>query len=71
MERHDTDVVSLIGGVLFMGLGLAFVLDALNGWSSNIAWVPPIVLIVLGVVGVVSTMSRQRAIPADAPRDPD
>jgi hypothetical protein len=54
--------VSLLGGLLFMGLGTAFLFDALNVWSADVTWVPPIVLIVLGLAGVLSTVGRQRPL---------
>jgi hypothetical protein len=59
MTRHRLDIVSLVGGLLFVGLGVAFLLDALDAWSADITWVPPIVLIVLGVAGVLSTVGRR------------
>jgi hypothetical protein len=59
MKRHSLDLVSLLGGALFLGLGTAFLLDALNIWSADITWVPPIVLIVLGLAGVLSTVARR------------
>jgi hypothetical protein len=59
MKRHALDLVSLLGGLLFVGLGVAFLLDSLNVWSADITWVPPIVLIVLGLAGVLSTFARR------------
>ncbi len=59
MKPHPLDVVSLLGGLLFVGLGGAFLLDATNVWSADITWVPPIVLIVLGLAGVLSTFARR------------
>jgi hypothetical protein len=76
MKRHPLDLFSLLGGLLFMGLGLAFLLDALNKWSTDITWVPPVVLIVLGLAGVLSTFGRRQAAatavaaPGDA-QDPN
>ena len=69
MERHPLDLVSLLGGLLFMGLGAAFLFDALNWWSADVTWVPPIVLIVLGLAGVLSTVGRPRPVEtvADTP----
>ena len=64
MKRHPLDLFSLLGGLLFMGLGTTFLLDALNKWSADITWVPPIVLIVLGLAGVLSAVDRQRAAPS-------
>ncbi|MDQ1520632.1 MAG: hypothetical protein QOI55_1705 [Actinomycetota bacterium] len=66
MNRHPLDIVSLLGGLLFVGLGGAFLLDALNTWSADLTWVPPIVLIVLGLAGVLSTVNRRIAVDRDA-----
>jgi hypothetical protein len=68
MKRHPLDLVSLLGGLLFMGLGVAFLLDALNRWSTDVTWVPPIVLVVLGLAGVLSTFGRRHALIAE-PQD--
>lgn len=70
MKRHPLDLFSLLGGLLFMGLGLAFLLDALNTWSTDITWVPPVVLIVLGLAGVLSTFGRRPGHALTAPIAP-
>jgi hypothetical protein len=69
MRRHDTDSLSLLGGLLFMGLGIAFLLDALDRWSADVTWIPPIVLIVLGLAGVLSTVGRRAPALPDGPAD--
>jgi hypothetical protein len=71
MKRHPLDVVSLLAGLLFTGLGIAFLLDALNAWSADITWVPPIVLIVFGLAGVLSTIGRHRGLPAPGTTEPE
>jgi hypothetical protein len=62
MNRHDLDWLSLFAGALFVGLGTTFLLNALGTWSADLAWVPPIVLIVCGLAGVVSTVARHNRI---------
>jgi flagellar biosynthesis protein FliQ len=66
MKRHALDLISLLGGLLFVGLGVAFLLDSLNIWSADITWVPPIVLIVLGLAGVLSTFARRAPAGEDS-----
>jgi hypothetical protein len=68
MNRHRLDVVSLLAGLLFLGLGTAFLLDALDAWSADVTWTPPIVLIVLGTAGVLAALGRSREA-ARAPVD--
>ena len=60
MNRHDVDFVSLTAGLLFLGVGTAFLLDALGKWSPDITWLPAIVFIVLGAGGLLATFARQR-----------
>jgi hypothetical protein len=62
MNRHELDWLSLLGGLLFLGLGALFLLDALGHWAASLAWVPPIVLIVFGAAGVLSTLARHRRL---------
>ena len=59
MKRHDLDVLSLVAGLLFLGLAVTFFLDATNVWSADVTWVPAIVLIALGIGGVLSTLRRR------------
>jgi hypothetical protein len=59
MKRHPLDVLALVAGMLFAGLGAVFLLDALNVFSADVSWIPPIVLIVLGFAGVLSTIGRR------------
>jgi hypothetical protein len=73
MKRHRLDLLSLVAGLLFAGLGTAFLLDALDQWSADLTWVPPIVLIVLGLGGVASTIDRHapRTATVEAPDNDD
>ncbi len=67
MKRHEIDLLALLSGLLFASVGVAFLLDATNVWSADIRWVPPIVLIVLGIGGVLSTVGRRAPIEPAAP----
>jgi cytochrome c-type biogenesis protein CcmH/NrfF len=67
MNRHDLDWFSLLAGLLFGALGVTFLLKSLSTWSANVAWVFPVVLIVLGIAGVVSTVTRHNRT---APQEP-
>jgi hypothetical protein len=58
MTRHRVDVFALVAGALFTALAVGFLLDGLDAWDVDTGWVPPLVLIVLGVAGVLSTVTR-------------
>jgi hypothetical protein len=74
MKRHDTDLVSLLGGVLFAALGVAFALDAAGTFSIDFTVVPAIVFIVFGVGILASVVTAARSgapEPALVETDPD
>jgi hypothetical protein len=69
MKRHRLDVFALCAGVFFVALAVGFLLDGLDAWDMNVAWIGPILLIVLGLGGVLSTLGR---VPTpDPPTEPD
>ena len=57
MKRHDIDVISLVSGLLFAGLGIVFALHALGAFSLDVRAVPAVVLIVLGLAGISAAVS--------------
>lgn len=60
MWRHERDAVSLMAGLLFvLGAGL-FLLGDLTSLDLDGRWVAPLVLIVTGGVGLLSTLRSQR-----------
>ncbi len=59
MAKHDTDVTSLVFGVLFLGLAGVWALvqyDVLTLPAASV--VAPMVLVVAGVAGLVLTLRR-------------
>jgi len=56
VPRHDLDVLSLMAGVFFAGVALLGLLDQGSGDAAG--WVWPMLLIVVGVVGLLSTRAR-------------
>ena len=58
MTRHRLDVFSLCAGVLFMALAIGFLLDGLDVWNAHASWVVPVLLIVFGLAGVLTTVGR-------------
>ncbi|HEX5096408.1 MAG TPA: hypothetical protein VFX21_10355 [Acidimicrobiia bacterium] len=63
MKRHRFDPLAFSAGVVFLVLAVAFGLDALDTWSTNAVWVPPVVFIALGLGSLFTTLARnhQRA----------
>ena len=82
MKRHSTDLVSLLSGLTFAALGVAFALDAIGTYRVDLSVVPAIVFIVFGLGISASVLLAARsprpepvfaAVEADheADRDPD
>jgi hypothetical protein len=73
MKRHEMDVLSLVSGVLFAGLGAVFALHALGWFSLDVRAVPAVVLIVLGLGGIAAalTASPRPAEPEAPGSDPE
>ena len=58
MTRHRLDVFPLCAGVLFMVLAIGFLLDGLDIWNAHASWIGPVLLIVFGLAGVLTTVGR-------------
>lgn len=61
MRRHELDVVSLVFGLLFAAVAVLWPLwelDVLSG--ADLRWVPPVVLVAIGLVGVTLSIVRSR-----------
>ena len=52
MPRHDLDLISLMAGVGFTGLALVSLLSEGAGLAARWTW--PVLLIVVGVVGLLA-----------------
>jgi hypothetical protein len=60
MARRRADWGSLVAGVLFLGLAVAFVVRGSGDWDFNVIWVLPVLAAGLGVAGVARALSRSR-----------
>jgi hypothetical protein len=69
MTRHRLDVFALCAGAFFVALAVGFLFDGLDAWDMNVTWIGPILLIVLGLGGVLSTLGRVST--PDPPTEPD
>jgi F0F1-type ATP synthase assembly protein I len=60
MSRHDLDLTSLVSGIVFVGVGIVFLLDLSADYSVSPRWVIPLVLIGIGLAGLLSTANAGR-----------
>ncbi|GAB3211697.1 hypothetical protein GCM10027294_35090 [Marinactinospora endophytica] len=49
-----------MAGLLFVGLGAAFVVAGTTNWGFDAIWVLPILAVGLGLVGIARALSRTR-----------
>lgn len=55
---------TLLAGLLYLVIGVAFILEALEVWTlhiSDLRYIGPIALVVLGVAIVIGSMGRSDA----------
>ena len=57
MPSHDLDPLALIAGVAFGGAALVYLIDHGTGLSGR--WVWPVLLILIGVVGLLASRGRR------------
>ena len=53
------DRPALVAGLIFVALGVVFLLEALNVFDLRAAYVWPVILIVIGAVVVIQGMGRR------------
>lgn len=61
MKRHDTDVTSLVFGLLFLGVAVMWPLTQLEILTlPSLGMAGPVLLIAVGVVGLLASLARSR-----------
>jgi hypothetical protein len=74
MDRHRTDFVELLFGLLFVAAGAGFVVHQTTDTSFDAAWIAAIALVTVGVAFLAVTLfNRPRSAPiaaASAPSSP-
>ncbi|GAA3758535.1 putative integral membrane protein [Spinactinospora alkalitolerans] len=58
MSRRKTDWGSLIAGLLFVLLGVVFVVSGTGDWGFDAVWILPVLAIGLGIAGVARALAR-------------
>lgn len=61
MHRHDLDTLSLVTGLIFTAIGAAVLLDLTPGVHLPIRWLAPVVLLVVGAIGLLASRRRMTA----------
>jgi hypothetical protein len=70
MRRHAPNWTSLIVGVTFAAIAIAYLSAAIDDRTLQVRWVLPILLIGLGLAGVAATVLRlPKATPVIAQPD--
>jgi hypothetical protein len=62
MKRHEPDWTSLIAGVTFCAIAVAYLGGEITHRSLELRWVIPMLLIGLGVAGLAGTLVRARRL---------
>jgi hypothetical protein len=60
MKRHEPDWTSLIAGVTFCAIALAYLGGEVTHRSLELRWVAPMLLVGLGLAGLAGTLVRAR-----------
>jgi hypothetical protein len=60
VRRHAADLTSLIAGLVFVGIGTAYLVGVLTDVRIEMRWVLPLGLIGLGLAGLAGTVSQAR-----------
>jgi hypothetical protein len=62
MKRHEPDWTSLIAGVTFCAIALAYLGGEITHRSLELRWILPMLLIGLGIAGLAGTLVRARRL---------
>jgi hypothetical protein len=74
MTPHRVDPVSLVFGLIFVVVGVPFLLDRVDLFTVNWSWAAPVLLIVVGGLLLGSVIRGRSTAPeviAEVPEDQD
>lgn len=60
MKRHPIDVVSLVFGLIFVGIAGWWLVYTWLGFSAPFGWVVAVALIVIGTIGLLAAIRPGR-----------
>lgn len=69
MSRHDRDSLSLMAGLLLLLVGGLYLLDDLTTVGVDGDWVLPVGLVLIGALGLLSSLRSVRPSPGQQPLD--
>jgi hypothetical protein len=69
VRRHETDVVSLVAGLVFLVVATVHISARTTGTELNLSWLLPATLVLLGVLGLLSALRPSRGT-ASEPAEP-
>lgn len=69
MRRHDLDLTSLIGGVVFALVAATYLIAASTGERVELVWLVPVLLVGLGVAGIAGALRSSDRTDDPAPVD--
>src|SRR5699024_11795173 len=69
MTKRRTDWGSLIAGLVFLGLAVAFIVRGSGGWEFSALWAVPVLVVGLGSAVAVRVFSRKAAREMDRVED--
>lgn len=58
MYRHDVDTLSLVAGLIFLGVGAAVLLDLTPGVHLPLRWLAPVLFLLAGAAGLFASRRR-------------
>ncbi|MGA8113283.1 MAG: hypothetical protein WCA46_06450 [Actinocatenispora sp.] len=67
LRTHPTDVVSLVFGLIFLGLAGWWLLDLVAGVTLPLGWLLAVTLIVVGGIGLFAAVRPGRRRHGDEP----
>lgn len=59
MTKRRTDWGSLIAGLVFLGLAIAFIVRGTGSWEFSALWAVPVLVVGLGLAVVARVLSRK------------
>ena len=71
MTRHKPDWTSLVAGITFIGIAIAYLGGEITHRSLEIRWVAPVLFIGLGLAGIAGTLVRALRGASSGDRDLD
>lgn len=70
MRRHELDLTSLIAGLVFVAIAVAYLIGSFTSVRIDAGWVLPIGLVGLGLAGLAGSLRvGLRSDPADEPAE--